>query len=122
MEPISGLEQLARLLRVKSAERTQPRKRSAKTDEALPGATAPLSLADLEKQLELKLKELAALGTHPSLSRVVIESVLCWELGRDMRNEPKFTALVAQVQEHFATDPDLSYVLNSVLQQLIKKT
>ena len=121
MEPISGLEQLARLLRAKSSEGAQLRKRSTTADEVVSGVAASISLVDLEKQLELKLKELTALDENPSISRVVIESVLCWEFGRDMRNEPKFTALVAQIQEYFAADPALSHVLNNVLQQLRKK-
>lgn len=121
VEPIGGLEQLARLLRAKSADKLQPRGRPQRAEEKSVSAATSMSLADLEKQLELKLKELVALGTSSSLSRVVIEAVLCWEFQRDMRNEPKFAALVAQVQEHFASDPDLSHVLNNVLQQMMKK-
>lgn len=99
MDPIDGVSSLARLLR----GRVATEKRSAKVDTRRQPDRVPerTSLQELEKELKVRLKQIEAAASDSEIkSKVVLESVLVWEFGDEVRNEPKFNLLVAKLHQH----------------------
>jgi len=120
MEPIQGLERLVQLLRRRSVQKTAGE--GAQTSGAVAASPSRrLSKADLEQDLRVKIRQLRQSSASPqSIGRVVLESMLAWEFGVDLRNEPKFAALVQRVQRHVESEPALTLALERLIRQLAR--
>lgn len=121
MEPVDGLGSLARLIRkhvrggrVQSDSRpTAPRA----TDNPAPAA----SMAALEHELRLRLKRLQQLGAEPEvLMQTLLATLLEWEFGERLHNEPKFDALVQQVRRAIKEAPSLDDALRNLAVRLLR--
>jgi hypothetical protein len=117
MEPINGLDRLTELVRRRSAQTTAADKSTSAKSSAT-GGQRPLSAQVLEQQLQIKLKQLKQTATPAALRRSVIEAMLAWEMGADMHNEPKFAALVNQIQRHIDSEPVIRQAFEKVVTQL----
>jgi hypothetical protein len=117
MEPINGLDRLTELVRRRSAQ-TAATDKSSGTKSSTASGQRPPSAQVLEQQLQLKLKQLKQTATPAALRRSVIEAMLAWEMGGDMHNEPKFAALVNQIQRHIDSEPVVRQAFDKVVIQL----
>jgi hypothetical protein len=122
MEPIHGLERLARLMRQRATGKTE--KTAATERRAAPAAAAQAarsSPAALERELSAKILQLQQASAQPQvIGRVVVESMLAWEFGPQLHNEPKFAVLVQQVCRHIEDEPELKAAFEQVIRQLTK--
>lgn len=121
MEPINGLERLTGLLRKKTAENSSSA-RLSKRDVGTPAKSqGRLSVTLLEQQMQQKIKKLQQVQAPPSaLQRAVIESILVWEFGEHVRNEPKFVALVNRVKQHVEEELDLKAAMENLYKKLTR--
>lgn len=117
MEPIDGLEKLARLMRSKATDKA-PRadRRGAQTSNERP----PLPpQAAMEQELRAKVRQLTQLAASPqSISQAVISTMLAWEFNDKLHNEPKFNVLVQQVYRHIEDEPKIKAAFQQIVDQL----
>lgn len=124
MDPVNGLTLLAELLRRKLAESsTQGAEKKTRVSGEAPSASAPPAgrapLEELERQLRAKFRELAPEAKRSrEVRHWIIESLLAWEYDGRMRNEPKFSALVQNVQRSIDEDPRLRARFDETLEHL----
>ncbi|WP_334079311.1 hypothetical protein [Microbulbifer sp. M83] len=117
MDPIDGVGALSRLLR----SRVSTEKRDTKVDgrEKTASTNARVSLPELEKELKTRLKQIEAeSGDTEKKTKAVLESVLAWEFGDKVRNEPKFNLLVTRIHHHLNNDKNLSQALHNLIVRL----
>lgn len=121
MEPISGLAALYEILRRKMGASAESTGRASKTmrEESTRGTDQRLTLQELEQQIRSMCREQPPDTLKSSASkRWVIASLLAWELDDRMKNEPKFNALVRNVQESIDADARLKAKFEQVMEQL----
>lgn len=120
MEPLDGLGSLSELVRLKLQKGPSgaARKDNAAADVHHTKAQH-VALAELERQLRLKLKELG-LGAARSASarRSIIASLLICELGERLHNESRFNALVRNIQKNIDEDETLRTRFDTLIEQL----
>jgi hypothetical protein len=120
MEPLDGLSSLSELVRLKLQKGTSTATRKDGATTATPNPKAQhLALAELERQLRLKLKELgpgAARGA--SARRSIIASLLICELDARLHNESRFNALVRSIQKSIDEDERLRTRFDALIEQL----
>lgn len=119
MEPVSGLERLSELLRKKVTEKSSDVRTSKVAKDSHSESPKRLSIAVFEQQMQQKIKSLQQIKAAPSaLQHTVIESILAWELGEDLRNEPKFIALVNRVKKHVEEEQAVKAALEKFYKKL----
>lgn len=116
MEPINGLERLTDLLRTKAVKDRHGEQAPKDTTGATPEDPSRLPIAVFEQQMQQKIKNLQHIKASPSaLRHAVIESILIWEFGEQLRNEPKFITLVNQVRQHAESEQSVKNVLEKFI-------
>jgi hypothetical protein len=120
MDPIDGLEKLARLIRGKAADKTtRSERRGAASKSAASARAQPPSQSAIEQELHTKVRHLAQLGATPqTINQAAISTMLAWEFGDELHNEPKFDALVQQVYRHIESEPPLKAAFEQIIEQL----
>lgn len=117
MDPIDGVAAISRLLRSKVSTDRRGAKVDGRQSNATP--TPRSSLQELEKELKIRLKQIdAESGDSERKSKVILESVLAWEFGDRVRNEPKFNLLVTRIHHHLNSDKNLSQALHGLIASL----
>lgn len=121
MEPINGLGRVSELLRKKVTEKSfGTRTSKVATGSHLQSSERP-SIAAFERQMQQKIKNLQHIDASPTaLQHAVIESILAWEFGEQLRNEPKFIALVTRVKQHVEEEPEVKVVLEKFYQTFVR--
>ena len=120
MEPIDGLEKLARLMRSKVVGKsTRVEKRGASTASTTGAKLRLPPTAVMEQELRAKVQQLSQLSaTRQAINQTVIGTMLAWEYSDQLRNEPKFNALVQLVQRHIENEPKLNAAFQHIIEQL----
>lgn len=121
MEPISGLAALYEILRRKIDASADSTGRTSKAVREAPARATDkrLTLQELEQQIRSMCREQPADTLKSSASkRWVIASLLAWELDDRLKNEPKFNALVRNVQESIDADARLKAKFEQIMEQL----
>jgi hypothetical protein len=120
MDPIDGLEKLARLIRSKAADKTtRSERRSAAPKNAANSRTRQPPQAILEQELRTKVRQLTQLAAAPqTIGQAAIGTMLAWEFGDELHNEPKFNALVQQVYQHIESEPQIKAAFQRIIEQL----
>lgn len=122
MEPISTVGQLVETLRKQLSE---AQNRPGVLNKA-PGSTPASSASGradvdaLRQKIQEKLRRVNA--TDPKAEqksiRIFLESVLLWEFGERLMDDPKFYALLDDVQHSMESDPAIHETLATLLAQL----
>ena len=120
MEPLDGLGSLSELVRLKLQKGTSGVARKDSATAAVQHAKAQhVALAELERQLRHKLKELGpGAARSASARRSIIASLLICELGERLHNESRFNALVRSVQKNIDEDEKLRTRFDALIEQL----
>jgi hypothetical protein len=104
-DPLRPFQQLIRSL---WRERTEGVKRSS------PPATAKKTAPLLESRLKARIGGLDP-GNAGQLRQAFVETVLLWELGEQLSQDPAFGDMAARVSEQLAADPAVADNLNQML-------
>lgn len=120
MEPINGLEKLARLLRSKAGAKTSRAERQGVSSATPSKRGASLSSQGaMEQELRIKVKQLTKLSASPqTIGQAVIGTMLAWEFDDALYSEPKFNALVQQVYRHIESEPKIKAAFQQIIDQL----
>lgn len=120
MEPLDGLGPLSELVRLKLQKGASGTARKDSATAAVQHAKAQhVALAELERQLRHKLKELGpGAARSASARRSIIASLLICELGERLHNESRFNALVRSVQKNIDEDEKLRTRFDALIEQL----
>jgi len=122
MDPISNVGHLVEVLRkqlTESQKNTGTTLKAARTSGATQAAGRP-SVEDLKKKVREKLRRIDV--SDPTFKQksvhVFLESVLLWEFGERLMDDPKFYALLDDVQSSMESDPAVSESLSTLMSKL----
>lgn len=122
MDPISNVGHLVEVLRkqlTESQKNTGATVKAARTSGATQAAGRP-SVEDLKKKVREKLRRIDV--SDPTFKQksvhVFLESVLLWEFGERLMDDPKFYALLDDVQSSMESDPAVSESLSTLMSKL----
>ena len=122
MDPISNVGQLVETLRkqlVESQQKTGTAAKASATSKAAAGATRP-GVEELQRKVREKLRHIDS-NDPKALSKsvhVFLESVLLWEFGESLMDDPKFHALLDDVQRSMESHPHTRNQLSTLIAQL----
>lgn len=119
MDPLDSISQLSRLLRSQvSADKEY--KRSNTEGPSRQAKPVRMSLAELEHDIKLKLKRVNHdSGRMEKQARTLVESVLVWEYGERVHNEPKFNLLIAKINQQLNHDEKAREAIGRLITQLV---
>ena len=122
MEPISNAGQLIEILRkqlTKSQNRTDVSKKTSSKPEATASAT-PHDIGAVRQNIREKLQRINSNDPKAEQKsiRIFLESVLLWEFGDRLMDDPKFYALLDDVQHSMESDPVVRESLAALMLQL----
>lgn len=115
MDPVSGLGQIMRLLQRRLAEN---RRRSeglqptggepgAPARRGTPAAAKP-STEEIRRRIGERIRMLEPADRRgPRAAQILVESVLVWEFGDDVLDDPEFAELTQQVRTVMTEDPEV---------------
>jgi hypothetical protein len=122
MDPINNVGHLVEVLRKQLAESQKNSGATFKT-----GATSNAaknigrpSVEDLQKKIREKLNRIDINDpkSRQKSVQVFLESVLLWEFGERLMDDPKFYALLNDVQTSMESDPEVSESLSTLISTL----
>lgn len=129
MDPVNGINQLMALLKRQLAERNERSAGSttgtqlSRSRQPTHRAPAKVTVDEIQRRIGQRLKSIAsAERSGPLGTQIFIESVLVWEFGDDILNDPGFGDFVASVRETMSHDPDLQHSLERLLERLATST
>lgn len=123
MDPVKGINQIARILRQKISERSPS---SSKTDlntstlTAAPhgGAAAKANVDELKRKIAERIKALSADDRRKTkAAQIFVEMVMTWEFGEQLLQDPQFTELSKEVVNAMAENPALWKKLQTLLNE-----
>jgi len=122
MDPITNVGHLVEVLRKQLAEsqkNTGATLKAAQTPGAKQAAGRP-SVGDLKKKVREKLSriDISDPKSRQKSVHVFLESVLLWEFGEGLMDDPKFYALLDDVQFSMESDPAVSESLSTLISKL----
>lgn len=122
MDPVSNVGQLVEVLRKQlgeSRKSTATPARDAPAAAAAGGGARP-GIAELKKKVAEKLRRIDpdAPNARRDSVHVFLESVLLWEFGEHLMDDPKFYALLDDVQSSMEADSGLGEDLSALLASL----
>ena len=124
MVKIDSTSELISALRSQLATRSDAL-RSSSTASAAAGrpetrASVQISIEQLQERIGRELKDLdLKVPANRRRARIIfIESVLTWDFGDDLLNDPQFGFFVRDVEESMSANPDVASSLDLVLSQM----
>ncbi len=124
MVKIDGTSELISALRSQMASRADGLRSAAASSteggKADPAGTTPVTIEQLRQRIGRELRDLdLKLPTNRRRARIIfIESVLTWDFGDALLNDPQFGFFVRDIEESMSSNPDVASVLDQVLLQL----
>lgn len=120
MEPLNGLGALSDWVRQRLSEpATRLTRKDASGDAQVSAGQRRSAVAELEKHLRARLRELGpAAAQSVAARRSIIASLLICELDERLHNESKFNALVAEIQQAIDGDAALKVKFDALIAQL----
>ena len=122
MDPVGGLSEIMRLLQRRLAEKKQQGERleptcgqtSTPARPATPAAKA--SPEEIQRRIGERIRMLEPEERQgPRAAQVFVESVLAWEFGDEVLDDPDFAELARQVRTAMTADPMLWRKVQGVL-------
>ncbi len=122
MDPISGLSEIMRLLQRQLAEKKQqseglePTDGQASTPAKRATTAAKASPEEIQRRIGERIRMLDPEERQgPRAAQVFVESVLVWEFGEELLDDPDFAELTRQVRAAMTDDPMLWRKVQGVL-------
>jgi hypothetical protein len=114
MDPVGGLSEIMRLLQRRLAEKKQQTERLEPTGGQVgtPARRATTAAKASPEEIQRRIGErIQMLGPEerqgPRAAQVFVESVLAWEFGEEVLDDPDFAELTRQVRATMTDDPML---------------
>jgi hypothetical protein len=111
MDPIKGINQIAQILRQKMAERKSAQVQSgsgidAATVGASVGKGSKASTDEVKRKIGERIRALPEEERKsPQAARIFVETVIAWEFGEQLLQDPQFTDLSTEVVNALAGNP-----------------
>lgn len=121
MDPINGLSQIMRVLRERLAQKSAgSEKTSAKSDPSSPKKTAAKAAPDdIMRRIGERIRALSPDERRSGKGiQVFVESVLVWEFGEELLQDPRFSEIAKEVQSSISENSNARDKLVSLLNQL----
>jgi hypothetical protein len=124
MEPINPLSRIIDLLRRQAVEATaktgQKNRAAAASTPDAPSDRRQTTIEQLERQIGDKIRGLDrdAPNLRQRAARIFIESVLAWEFGDRIMNDPRFFALVDHVQSAMESDASIGATIKAMIDDM----
>ncbi len=122
MDPVSNVSQLVAILRKQLAESQNKPNTSANVSPPPKSAltSGRLNIDELQRKTREKIGRLDPSDPkvqHKSI-RIFLESVLTWQFGESLIEDPKFYGLLEDVQNAIESDPDVCQNLTNLIAKL----
>ena len=120
MDPINSIGQIAQILRRKLANRTDSRNADETASRLSDKAPADkVSPEEIRRKISARIQSLDIEERQgPKAALIFIESIIVWEFGEELLEDPKFSELSKSVLDSFSADTNASAKLNALLTQL----
>jgi hypothetical protein len=122
LDKIGGASELVNILRSQLSSRAEALKTASgqSSETANAGASVPISIEELRKRLGREMRNLdLKLPENRRQARIIfIESVIAWDFGDGLLNDPNFSLFVRDVEKSMSSDPKVAQALDQLLQQL----
>jgi hypothetical protein len=125
MPKIDGTSELVNALRSQLVARSETLRtdsaRSKLTDAATRNGSAAISVDELRKRLgrSIRALDLSIAANRRQARLMFIESVIAWDFGDNLLNDPQFSLFVRDVEASMCSDPTVGTALDLVLSQLL---
>ena len=122
MDPINGLSQIMRVLRERLAQKSSSsEKSSAKSGAASPSrkSTSKAAPDEIMRRIGERIRALSPDERRGGKGiQIFVESVLVWEFGEELLQDPRFTEIAKEVQSSISENSTARDKLLSLLNQL----
>jgi hypothetical protein len=122
MDPINGLSQIMRVLRERLAQKSgSTDKTSAKSSAAASSRKSAAKAApdEIMRRIGERIRALTPEERRGGKGiQVFVESVLAWEFGEELLQDPRFTEIAREVQASISENSNARDKLVSLLNQL----
>ena len=120
MDPIGNINHLAEILRKQLAETQQKPGTTSKPAMQTAAADGRPGIEELRRRVREKMQRIET--NDPKAEQksihVFLESVLLWEFGDRLMEDPKFYAMLDEVQRSMESDPTLRKELTTLVEML----
>ncbi len=120
MDPVNGISQIVQILRRKLADRATPRVAGDATSMAPDRAPAQKASAEeVRRKISARIQRLTIEERKgPRAAQIFVESIIAWEFGDEVLQDPKFADLAKEVFDTIAADAQISARLKTLLGQM----
>ena len=124
MDSIKGLNQIAEILRQKMAERGSNLSKSSSRADASPSASRSQTAArpdtdEIKRRIGERIRSLQDDEKKDTKgAQVFVETVMTWEFGEHLLNDPQFTDLSNEVVKSIAENPAAWKKMQALLAEL----
>ena len=121
MDKLGGISHIISIIRgqAKSDLAQSKQKISTTPDIKSPQKPKKISKDELKKNLSQKLKSIPKNTENKSRSKdVFLESVILWEFGEQLANDPLFAEIKSKVRQTIESNPETSEKLEKLIDQL----
>ncbi len=123
MDPINSLSKLMEALRQRMSEapaRLNRQARGARSQPATPKRkTEKPPIDEIQRRVAERIKALNEESERDNKAvDVFLESVLAWEFGDELREDPGFHELVREVRDSMTQDPQINAKLKALVREL----
>jgi len=123
MDKINNINGVVNILRQKISERSavdSKKKVSTKTNDVKIHKTEPIKQDDLIKSIQSRLSKTNkdADNHREVVMSIIAESIITWEFGENILNDPGFSVLLNNVLDSYNTEPIISQKLNNIIDRL----
>lgn len=120
MDPINSIGQIVQILRRKLADRTGQRVGAGSAREK-PGRTPAQKPGpeEIRRRIGARIQTLSDEERQgPKAAQILVESIIAWEFGDQVLQDPKFAELSRDIVEAIAADTQTAARLKTLLGQL----
>lgn len=123
MDPIDSLSKLMEALRQRMSEKPARPDRQGRGERArqtiTKRKTAKPSIGEIQRRVAERIKALNADGERDNKAvEIFLESVLAWEFGDELLEDPGFHELMRDVRDSMTQDPQLNAKLKALVREL----
>ena len=117
MDPVNSLNNIIKTLRQRLHNQDATKLKNKKTTTSNKAEKKDkISLQELKINTINKAKAVDPENKNPQLkTQILLESILIWEFGEELINDPQFEPMRRDIQDAIASDPSLVEKLNSLL-------
>jgi hypothetical protein len=123
MDPIKGMNHITRILRQKMAERNSSQIKSdsgnyASLNSAGPGKLPKASADEVKHKIGERIRALPDKEKKgPKAAHIFVETVITWEFGEQLLQDPQFMDLSKEVVDAMAENPSVWKKMQTLLEE-----